>query len=111
MNLRMSHGKIALIGALLFLGIAVFVLFVIHPGGFEGQIGWLYGLMPGALVVASAADRIGKLVPIASPGVSYVVFWSAILGVTFLWYFAITYGLVKAFHFISLRFNRRIPGK
>jgi hypothetical protein len=34
------------------LGLAALVVFVIHPGGFEGQIGWFFGWLPGATLGA-----------------------------------------------------------
>ncbi len=44
MNLNLSDGKSACITAFVLRGIAAFIVFVIHPGGFEGQIGWFFGL-------------------------------------------------------------------
>lgn len=69
------------------LGLAAFIMFGIHPGGFEGQIGWFLGLFPGVLVVH-------LLLP--DPLFKYeVVFKILVFGTSFLWYFAISYSVIK----------------
>jgi hypothetical protein len=37
--------------------------FVIHPGGFEGGVGWFWALMPGAILGLPFADRVYKIAP------------------------------------------------
>jgi hypothetical protein len=44
--LATSYWKRACIAASCLLGIATFVVFVIHPGGFEGQVGWFFLVAP-----------------------------------------------------------------
>lgn len=65
MIIRIADWKFACVAAFALLVVAVFVVFVIHPGGFEGQIGWFFGLLPGAIVGASLADMAYKMVPLA----------------------------------------------
>ena len=73
-----------------------FILFVVHPGGFEGQVGWLIALMLGAIVGLPLADRVFKI----APGAERIVLWSSVIGVTLLWYFVISYTLTKTFCFL-----------
>ena len=47
-----SDWKLACVVGVVLLGLAAFVVFVIHPGGFEGQIGWFFGWLPGATLGA-----------------------------------------------------------
>jgi hypothetical protein len=88
---RLSDWKRACLAATALLGIALFIVFAIHPGGFEGQIGWFFGLVPGALVGAILADMVYKVVP----SLERVVQWFSIIGVSFLWYFVISYAAIK----------------
>ena len=85
----------ALASALFLLLSAAFVTYVIRPGGFEGQIVWGFALMPGVIVGAIVADRAHKIWPIAEP----LFFWSLTIGVTLIWYFALSYFAVKIFRF------------
>jgi hypothetical protein len=85
----------AFVAALGLLGAAAFIVFVIRPGGFEGQIGWFFALMPGAIFGLPFADRVFKVVPGAEP----VALWSSVVGITFLWYFAISYAAIKTYRF------------
>ncbi len=91
MNLRFGDWAWAFIAAIVLLAAASFVLFVIRPGGFEGQIGWAFALMPGMPVGLILADRIYKITPSADR----IVLWSSALGITLLWYFAVSYALIK----------------
>ena len=84
MDLRLSDWMWAFIVALGLLGVATFIMFVIHPGGFEGQIGWSVALMPGVIFGLPFADRVSKLAPQAER----VAMWGSVVGITFLWYFA-----------------------
>jgi hypothetical protein len=65
------------IAASALLGIAAFIIFVIHPGGFEGQVDWFFFLLPGAYIEA--------VISLAS-----VSAWPIIFVTSFLWYFAIS---------------------
>jgi uncharacterized membrane protein len=89
MSAKFSDWKLACIPALGLLGIAAFILFVIHPGGFEGQIGWFLGLLPGAMLAAIAADQVH------TPTLEPIVYWGCLIGVSFLWYFVISYVAIK----------------
>jgi|HubBroStandDraft_2_1064218.scaffolds.fasta_scaffold11176_1 hypothetical protein len=62
--------------ALALLGIAGFIVFGIHPGGFEGQIGWFFFLLPGAFVAAVIAGK--------GPLLASVLAWPSIFVVSFL---------------------------
>jgi hypothetical protein len=90
-NLRLADWVWAIIAAIVLLAAASFVLFVIRPGGFEGQIGWAFALMPGMPVGLILADRVYKLAPSADR----IVLWSSALGISFLWYFAVSYAVIK----------------
>jgi hypothetical protein len=87
----------ACVAALGLLGAAAFIIFAIHPGGFEGQTGWLVALMPGAIVGLPLADRIFKV----APGAERPALWISVAGITFLWYFAISYAAIKTYRFVA----------
>jgi len=97
----MSDWKYAGIAALVLLGAAAFIVFVIHPGGFEGQIGWFFGLLPGAIVGATVADRLYKLAPLLSS----VTYWAFTFGASLLLYFGISYFVIKTYRLLSSLFN------
>jgi hypothetical protein len=59
----MPDWKYASIAALILLGLAAFIVFVIHPGGFEGQIAWLFGLLPGAFLGSLIASPLARIAP------------------------------------------------
>jgi len=86
----------------LLLAAAAFVLFVIHPGGFEGQVGWFIALMPGAIVGLPLADRVFKI----APGAQGIVLWSSVMGITLSWYFVISYAVIKTFRFFVRAMGR-----
>lgn len=73
------------------IGGAASFLFVIHPGGFETGIGWFLVLLPGAFIGYPLSDHLHRLAPHAEP----IVFWTLILGISFLWYWGISYGIIK----------------
>jgi hypothetical protein len=99
----MSDSIYAGITALMLLGAAAFIAFVVHPGGFEGSVGWLFGLLPGALLAAILVAPLAK----SSPSFSSGLLWPLILWISFLWYFAVSYALIKSYRLASPRFNRR----
>ena len=72
---------------------ALFVVFVIHPGGFEGQGAWFLLLLPGSLPAHVLTDQVYKLAPSAEP----VIYWALITSFNFAWYGGISYAIVKIF--------------
>lgn len=93
---RSADWKWACVAAFALLGAAVFVVVVIHPGGFEGQIGWFLDLLPGAIVGEILADTAHKILP----RVERIFYWCSILSISFLWYFALSYAAIKAYRFV-----------
>src|SRR5690348_9928236 len=65
------------------LSLASFVVFVIHPRGFESQIGWFFALLPGAAI----AVVFGRTLRNFALNLSNVILWSSIIGLSFAWYF------------------------
>jgi uncharacterized membrane protein len=96
-SLKFSDWKWACVAAFGLLGVAAFIVFAIHPGGFEGQIGWFFSLLPGAIVGASLSDRVFKVVPLADA----IVLWISVYVISFLWYFAISYAVIKTGRFVA----------
>jgi len=76
-----------MLGAILLLGLATFVVFVIHPGGFESQIGWFFMLLPGAFL----AGYVSRL----APNAGQIVQMSLVFIFSFFWYFLICYGVIR----------------
>lgn len=101
MNSRRVDWVWALVVASGLLGAATFVILVIHPGGFEGQIGWFLALMPGAIVGFPLEDRIMKV----APSIGRIALWSLVIGITLLWYFAVSYAVVKTCRFFARAFR------
>jgi uncharacterized membrane protein len=101
-NLRFAEWSRAFVAALVLSALAAFVIFVIRPGGFERQVGWILALMPGVVVGSPLADRVYNI----SPNLAPLVDWSALLGITFLWYFALSFSAIKAFRFLVRRTER-----
>ncbi len=93
MSLRISDWKWACVAAPGLVGLAACVMFVVHPGGFETQIGWFLVLLPGAFAGYPLSDHVHRLVPRAEP----IVFWTLIVGLSFLWYWGISYSMIKIF--------------
>ncbi len=69
----------ALVAACALLGTAAFILFVIHPGGFEGQIVWFFALMPGAFFGATLGNKVFQ----ASPMLARILFLAGVFGLSF----------------------------
>jgi hypothetical protein len=90
------------IAASALLGIAASIIFVIHPGGFEGQVAWFFFLLPGAYIGAVIAGQASLLASVSA--------WPIIFVVSFLWYFAISYAVIKTFRLVSSRFFGPSPG-
>ena len=103
MNPRFSDWKWACLTALVLLGSAAFVIFVIHPGGFEGQIGWFIALFPGAIAGLKLSEHFYRTVPWLEP----IALWTPTVNISFLWYFVISYMVIKACRFVSRALGNR----
>jgi hypothetical protein len=78
------------------------VVFVIHPGGFEGQVGWFLLLLPGSLLASVLSDFVYKL----SPSVEPVIYWALIVSFSFGWYWGISYTTIKIFRALGVTTKR-----
>ena len=77
---------------LVLLGAATSIIFGLRPGGFQGQIGWYLGLLPGVLVDIFFPHPFLK----SSPHIASFVFWALALGFTLVWYVGVSFALIKA---------------
>ena len=93
MGLHMSDWKWACIPAVCLLGMALFVVFVIHPGGFEGQGAWFLLLLPGSIPTALLSDFVYK----SAPSRDNVVYWVLLISFNFGWYWGISSAVIKIF--------------
>ena len=95
----MPDWKYAFAGAIGLLGIAAFILFVVHPGGFEGQINYFFGLFPGVylVLVAGWANALPR---------GAVVYWLFVIGGSFIWYFILSFAAIRGYRVVA-RFLRR----
>lgn len=89
MNRGLGDWAWALIAAVVLLGAAALVVFVLHPGG--SQVGWYAGLLPGSIVAA----LLGSLVEGVLPHAQQIAYIGLTLVFSFLWYFIIAYIVVK----------------
>ena len=89
------------IAALGLLAVAGFILVVIHPGGFETQIAWFFGLMPGAFAAAVIGDRLYRVNPL----LDRILYWPILLGLSFLWYSALSFIAIKFYRSFERRFQ------
>jgi hypothetical protein len=96
---RLPDWFLALLAAIALLGCAALVLFLVHPGGFEGQVGWFLALMPGAILGLPFADRVYRI----SPGAERFALWGTIIPISLLWYFAVSFAAIAAYRFIVRR--------
>jgi hypothetical protein len=102
-----SDWKYASVAALVLICTAAIVIFVIHPFGFEEQIGAFFILFPGMFVCATIASDFDKIAP-ALLHKSLLAF--VIYGVSLLWYFAICDGAIAIYRLLVSRFkNQRGP--
>jgi len=72
---------------------ALFVVFVIHPGGFEGQGAWFLLLLPGSIPTALLSDFVYK----SAPSRDNVVYWVLLISFNFGWYWGISSAVIKIF--------------
>jgi hypothetical protein len=92
MKLADTDWKRAVWTGLVLLGTATSIIFGLRPGGFEGQIGWFLGLLPGVLVDLFFPHPFLK----SSPRIAAFVFWALALGFTLMWYAGASFALIKA---------------
>lgn len=97
MSTRIPDWKWASIAAAVLTCLAVVVVFGINPGGFEGQGAWLLVLLPASLASYSVADYVHKVVPHAE----HAVFWITAFGFNFLWYWGISYAVMRIRRFLG----------
>jgi len=83
---------LCLLPATVLVGTAVAIVFGLRPGGFETQIGWFYGLLPGALPAQIIAF---KLAPDSRSSISLIVEYGLGLSLTFAWYFVLCFGALR----------------
>jgi|SRR5689334_1251827 len=96
---RLPDWGCALLAAITLLACAALILFVVHPGAFEGQVGWVFALMPGALVGLPFADTVYRI----APNAERFAMWGTTISVSLLWYFALSYAAISAYRFIFHR--------
>jgi hypothetical protein len=94
--------KYAGVAALVLAITAAFVLFVVHPGGFEGQIGWFYILFPGTYVYGAIASDVNKIAPALLREVLIAV---VIFGASLLCYFAVCDATIASYRLLMSRFK------
>jgi hypothetical protein len=85
--------KWACVAAIGLTAAAAFVVLFLRPGGFEGQIGWLFVLLPGAIAGAPVSDRVYKTIPWSER----IVLWTITFSISLLWYFVISFIAIKAY--------------
>lgn len=88
---RLSSARLALLLAVLLLSLAGAIIYFVHPGGFEGQIVWAFVLLPGFL----PAQAVSVITDKASTRVASISFDAAFLFFNLLWYWTISYGIVR----------------
>ena len=106
-SVGVSDWKYAIVAALVLICTAAYVIFVIHPGGFEEQIGWFYILLPGEFVYGTIGTELNKIAPafLHNSLIALVVF-----GVSLLWYLAICDFAIVIYRLLVSRFkNQREP--
>ena len=87
----MSDKRWACIAAVPLLAIAMLVIFVVKPGGFEGQAVWFFGLLPATLLEYPLLYCTDKILPQASNTVFYVL----IPFFNFFWYWLLSYLYIR----------------
>ncbi len=101
MRSHISDWKLACIGATCLLGMAAFVVFVINPGGFEGQVGWFFLLLPGSIPTTVLSALVYNL----APSVERVVYWVLFISFNFGWYWGISFAMIKIFRAVGGRWQ------
>lgn len=80
-----------MIAAAVLLGIAALVVFVIHPGASQGQVGWYAALLPGSIVGAMPVSVVQNHMPQAQS----IVYLLSLVVFSFLWYLAMALVVTK----------------
>lgn len=88
---RLSSARLALLLAVLLFGLAGAFIYFVHPGGFETQIAWAFLLLPG-VVPAQVTSVITDKAPVR---VANIFFDAAFVFFNLLWYWAISYAIVR----------------
>jgi len=96
MSPQISDRKWACIGAAALTGLAAAIVFGIHPGGFEGQVAWLFALLPATLAVHPFSDCVYMVAPHVERG----AFWILVITFNFAWYWGVSYGRIKIRRFL-----------
>ena len=78
------------------LGLAALAVFEI-PHGFEEQVGWYLGLLPGGFFAAAFSDLVESVIPRGKS----IMYWGLLFCLNFLWYFVISYAAIKVYRFFS----------
>lgn len=91
MNGGLGDWAWASIAAVVLLGAAAVIVFVLHPGGTPGQTVPYAGLLPGSIVGAMLMGVAQDLMPHAQRA-AYLCF---LIVFSFLWYFVIAYIVMK----------------
>lgn len=91
MNRGLADWAWACIAAAVLLGAAALIVFVLHPGGAQGQVGWYAGLLPGSIVAAMLIGVVQGLMPHAQRA----GYMALLLFFSFLWYFVIALVAIK----------------
>jgi hypothetical protein len=92
-NRNRRDGVWACVSASVLAAAALFVVLVLRPGGFEGQIGWFLTLLPGAIAGVPVSDRLYKM----SSSLSAIGLWTTTVSLSFLWYFVLSYLAIKIY--------------
>ncbi|HTR45993.1 MAG TPA: hypothetical protein VMM16_01215 [Verrucomicrobiae bacterium] len=90
MNKGLGDGAWAFIAAVVLLGLASLVVFVIQPGG--SQVGWYTALLPGSMV----SMMLTGVFQSAMPNAQRMAYLCSTLALSFVWYLLIAYIVVKA---------------
>jgi len=92
--------RAAFAGAIL-LGAACYAVFGFQHG-FEEQVGWWLFLLPGGVIAAGISESVRKA---SGPDTDFV-FWTWLLVLNFLWYYAISFAAIKVGRLV-LKMTRR----
>jgi hypothetical protein len=71
--------------------LALLVVFVFSPGGFETQGDWFLALLPAAIAVYPFLDFVHQVAPRAETS----LFWISMAIMNFLWYWLICRAVIK----------------